>query len=82
MHPDLTGPGSDRAEVHQATGMVTVQATVVPAEALVLLRAHAFVSGSTRQQVSHDVVTSYDFIPCRGIMVSPSRRPPRRKGGP
>jgi AmiR/NasT family two-component response regulator len=32
----------DRAEVHQATGVVSVQAGVGLAEALVLLRARAF----------------------------------------
>jgi AmiR/NasT family two-component response regulator len=32
----------DRAEVHQATGVVSVQAAVGLAEALVLLRARAF----------------------------------------
>ena len=55
LHPDLVGR-EDRSEVHQATGMVTVQAAVVLAEALLLLRACAFSSGATLAQVAHDVV--------------------------
>lgn len=56
LHPDLAGH-EDRSVIHQATGMVTVQAAVMLAEALLLLRARAFSSGRTLQQVAHDVVT-------------------------
>ncbi|MDN5775436.1 MAG: GAF and ANTAR domain-containing protein [Humibacillus sp.] len=55
LHPDLAGH-DDHAEIHQATGMVTVQAAVMLTEALLLLRARAFSSGRTLPQVAHDVV--------------------------
>lgn len=58
VHPDLTGFGGDHAEVHQATGMVSVQAGVALAQALQLLRARAYASGLSLQQLAHDVVTS------------------------
>ncbi|QES45081.1 hypothetical protein DEJ49_32455 [Streptomyces venezuelae] len=50
--------GSDfyRAAVHQATGMISVQAGVPLAQALVLLRAHAFGHGRTVVEVAEDVV--------------------------
>lgn len=47
----------DRAEVHQATGMVSVQAAIVLADALVLLRAHAFAAERPILQVARDVLT-------------------------
>src|SRR5689334_8999593 len=43
----LTGPIDSRAEVHQATGMITVQLGVSDAEALLRLRAHAYDSGQS-----------------------------------
>lgn len=45
-----------RAEVHQATGMVAVQAGVGLTEALLLLRARAFVESRTVAEVAVDVV--------------------------
>ncbi|MFI0240483.1 GAF domain-containing protein [Streptomyces sp. NPDC016845] len=50
--------GSDfyRAAVHQATGMISVQAGVPLAQALVLLRAYAFGHGRTVVEVAEDVV--------------------------
>ena len=44
LHPELDEPAEYRAEVHQATGFLSVQASVGLAEALLLLRAHAFAS--------------------------------------
>lgn len=46
----------DQPEVHQATGMVSVQLSVPLAEALLLLRAHAFATGRTVGAVADDVV--------------------------
>jgi hypothetical protein len=45
------------SEVHQATGMVSVQGAVSLAEALLLLRARAFAEGQTIGDVSRAVVT-------------------------
>jgi ANTAR domain len=48
-------PGS-RAEVYQATGMISVQLGVSLDEAFVRLRAHAWASGSALGDVADDVV--------------------------
>lgn len=56
LHPDLEAPVEHRAEVHQATGFLSVQASVTLAEALLLLRAHAFSSGRPLLEVSRDVL--------------------------
>jgi len=42
LHPQIADPIGASAEIHQATGMVTIQASVKLADALVLLRAHAY----------------------------------------
>jgi len=47
----------DRAEVHQATGVVSVQAAVGLAEALVLLRARAFADQRALGDLARDVLT-------------------------
>ena len=46
----------DRAEVHQAAGMVSVQAGVSLGEALVLLRARAFASERAVVELARDVL--------------------------
>jgi hypothetical protein len=46
----------DRAEIHQATGVVAVQASATIAEALVLLRARAFASDRSILDLSRDVL--------------------------
>lgn len=46
-----------RAEVHQATGMVSAQLGVVAEVALARMRAHAFVEQRLLAHVAHDVVT-------------------------
>ena len=56
LHPDLRDAGPDRSEVHQATGMISVQAGVGLAEALMLLRARAFSTGRSITEVAFDVV--------------------------
>lgn len=50
--------GSFQAEVHQASGMVSVQLGVSIAEALVRLRAHAYAAERGLRQVAVDVVNS------------------------
>lgn len=45
-----------RREVHQATGMIIVQLGVGPADAELLLRAHAFSSGRSVRETANDVV--------------------------
>ena len=46
----------DRAEVHQATGMVSVRAGVSMAEALVLLRAHSYATEQPILKVAAEVL--------------------------
>ena len=48
-----------RAEVHQASGMVSVQLGVSVAEALVRLRGHAYAEGRTLAAVAADVVARH-----------------------
>jgi hypothetical protein len=47
---------SDRARIHQATGMVTAQLKIPPPDALAVLRAHAFARSSTLQDVADEVL--------------------------
>lgn len=54
--PDQADPVGQRPEIHQATGMVAVQAAVGLAEALLLLRGHAFSTERTVVEVARDVV--------------------------
>ena len=54
---ETTSPFDDRAEVHQATGVISVQASVGLAEALVLLRARAFAEGRPLGEVAQDVLS-------------------------
>ncbi len=56
LHPDL-GRAPGRPEVHQATGMIAVQSGVRLADALLLLRARAYSSGTSVTQVALDVVS-------------------------
>jgi hypothetical protein len=60
--PDQDGGGwldhavAHRAEIHQATGMVSVQLDVTAPEALARMRAHAFVHDRLLIEVARDVV--------------------------
>jgi GAF domain len=56
LHPELLALVEDRAEVHQATGMVSVQAVLGLAEALILLRAHAYAAERPIVDVARDVL--------------------------
>ncbi|WP_409330998.1 GAF and ANTAR domain-containing protein [Trujillonella humicola] len=69
LHAQAGSPGQgavpvldDRAEVHQATGVVSVQAGVGLADALVLLRARAFSEDRSLADLARDVLAgAVDF---------------------
>ena len=63
LHPELGEPLEYRAEVHQATGFVSVRASVGLTEALLLLRAHAFASDRALSDVARDVLAGRIRIP-------------------
>ncbi|MNI38106.1 ANTAR domain protein [compost metagenome] len=64
---DSAGVPLARREIHQATGMVLVQTDSTAAEALQLLRGHAFASGRSLQDTASDVVSRrLDFTPTTG----------------
>ena len=53
-----------RREIHQATGMVLAQTGGTAADALLLLRGHAFANGQTVRETSGDVLDRrLDFTP-------------------
>jgi GAF domain len=56
LHPQLADGVGGRPEVHQATGMISVQAEVGLTEALLLLRARAFADERPILEVARDVV--------------------------
>ncbi|MFC7502114.1 GAF and ANTAR domain-containing protein [Nocardioides sp. CPCC 206347] len=56
LPPQLAHPMENRAEVHQATGFVSVVAAVTLAEALQLLRAHAYAAERPILLVARDVL--------------------------
>lgn len=69
--PPPDGMPLSRAEVHQATGMLSVQMGVSMDEALVRLRAHAFAHDQPVVDVARDIVT-------RRLRLSPEGRPESR----
>jgi hypothetical protein len=56
LHPQLSHPLDNRAEVHQATGVVSVHAVVSMTEALLLLRAHAYSVDRPILQIARAVI--------------------------
>ncbi len=56
IKPGWAPPATYRAQVHQATGMISVQLGVSVAEALVRLRAYAYADGRLIAEVAADVV--------------------------
>jgi len=54
--PGWDQPATHRAQVHQATGMLSVQLSVPLAEALVRLRAHAYATDRPISEVAADLV--------------------------
>jgi hypothetical protein len=60
--PDDQSPIEIRREVHQATGMIVVQLDVSATDAFARLRAYAFSSGQTLNDVARDVIDRrFDF---------------------
>lgn len=55
--PGDDGPWATRAEIHQATGMVTAQLGLHPEDALAILRAHAFAHDTSLADIARQVVT-------------------------
>jgi hypothetical protein len=55
--PDEEAPIEWRRQVHQATGMVLIQLNITATDAFSRIRAYAFSSGHTVQEVANDVVT-------------------------
>ena len=66
--PDpVRGAWADRAEVHQATGMVVAQMRLSPVDALATIRAHAYATNRELHAVALDVVAGLiDFSTDRG----------------
>ena len=56
LHPELAAPLDYHSEVHQATGFLSVQASVKITEALLLLRASAFANERPLLQVAREVL--------------------------
>ena len=57
LHPNVAESLYDRAEVHQAAGMISVQLGVPVEDAMTVLRARTFASDRSILDVAHDVVT-------------------------
>jgi hypothetical protein len=56
LHPQLSDVADGHREIHQATGMITVQASVSMNEALLLLRARAYAEERPLVELAQDVV--------------------------
>lgn len=56
LNPQLEVGWSERGQVHQATGMIAVQAAVSPTQALLLLRARAYAEDRPIHDVATDVL--------------------------
>jgi hypothetical protein len=58
LHPQLGEPLHDRAVIHQATGVISVEAAVGLSDALLLLRAHAYSADRSVLDVARDVMSN------------------------
>jgi AmiR/NasT family two-component response regulator len=56
MHPLLAEAADGHREIHQATGMVSVQAGVGLTEALLLLQARAYAADRPLLELANEVV--------------------------
>jgi hypothetical protein len=56
LHPDLADAADGRREIHQATGMMTVQASVTITDALLMLRSRAYAEERPLIELAQDVV--------------------------
>jgi len=69
-----------RADVHQATGMLTVQLGIGLEEAFVRLRARAYAEGRTMEEVARDIVERrLRLSEDRHLASSPGQAPPPRE---
>lgn len=57
LSPQLVSPLDSQPQIHQSTGMISVQAAVSLAEALILLRARAFADDRPILDVANDVIS-------------------------
>ena len=64
LHPQLGDP-LHRAEVHQATGVVAVQAALGLTDALLLLRAHAYAADRPILQIAREVLAGTLRLPLK-----------------
>jgi hypothetical protein len=53
----LAGPWSGRSQIHQATGMIIAQLSLPAADALALMRAHAFAHNTTLDDIAEQLIT-------------------------
>jgi AmiR/NasT family two-component response regulator len=63
---ELSDANAHRAEVHQASGMVSIQLAITVDEALARLRAHAFANDQSVAAVAQQIVS-------RGLRLSDDR---------
>ncbi|MGC4938146.1 GAF and ANTAR domain-containing protein [Kribbella sp. DT2] len=56
LHPQVAEAADSHREIHQATGIITVQASAGLNEALLLLRARAYAEGRPIHELAADVV--------------------------
>ncbi|MGW6276998.1 GAF and ANTAR domain-containing protein [Kribbella sp. NPDC055071] len=56
LHPQLADAADNHRAIHQATGIITVQASVGMNEALLLLRARAYADDRSLLELAEDVV--------------------------
>jgi ANTAR domain len=57
QHEAGQGPWTERAQVHQATGMVVAQLGIGTDDALALMRAHAYSHNESLSATAHQIVT-------------------------
>lgn len=57
LPPEVPATPAMRREVHQATGMILAQLDITATEAFARLRAYAFATSRTVEEVAHSVVT-------------------------
>lgn len=73
--PALEAALMSRREIHQATGMVLAQSGASAADALLLLRAHAFANGTTLRETADAVLQGLlSFAPQNGTRGNPGLR--------
>ncbi len=66
---EARGPWAERAEVHQATGMVIAMLGLAEDDALALIRAHAYSHDQSVALSAHEVVTRRLSFSARGAQI-------------